>query len=255
MATWFISDLHLSPARPDIAALFESFLQNQASGADALYILGDLFDAWIGDDDTSEFVQRMQHALRALTASGVPVYFMAGNRDFLVGQQFSQLTGVTVLPEPSVIDLYGKQTLLLHGDTLCTDDKSYQRFRKVIRWRPLQQLLLALPLSWRMGIANKLRASSKTQKPLTEQQLRIMDVNEHAVREAFVSHDVQYLIHGHTHRPAVHQHRLPNGELAERIVLGDWYSQSSYLKVTANKRELTFASDSPNGTTTVEAKL
>lgn len=255
MATWFISDLHLSPARPDITALFESFLQHQAHDADALYILGDLFDAWIGDDDTSAFVQQMQQALRTLTASGVPVYFMAGNRDFLIGQQFSHATGVSVLPEPSVIDLYGRPTLLLHGDTLCTDDKSYQRFRKVIRWRPLQKLLLSLPLSWRMHIATKLRASSKTQQPLTEQQLRIMDVNEHAVREAFVRHDVQYLIHGHTHRPAVHHHRLPNGEPAERIVLGDWYSQSSFLKVSAQQRELTFTDGSNGRVTTVEAKL
>lgn len=253
MATWFISDLHLNPARPDITALFEDFLQNQAASADALYILGDLFDAWIGDDDTSEFALRMQQALRNTTASGVPVYFIAGNRDFLIGSQFSRNTGVTVLPEPSVVDLYGQPTLLLHGDTLCTDDTSYQRFRRIIRWRPLQQLLLALPLSWRMRIANKLRATSKTQQPLTADQLRIMDVNEHAVREAFLTHDVQHLIHGHTHRPAVHQHRLPNGEFAERIVLGDWYSQSSYLKVTAAKRELTFCHS--DGPTTVEAKL
>src|SRR5690554_2187871 len=156
MATWFIADLHLSPARPDIAALFQDFLQNRVAKADALYILGDLFDAWIGDDDTSDFAQRIQRALRELTDSGVPVYFIAGNRDFLIGQQFSQNTGVSVLPEPSLVDLYGKPTLLLHGDTLCTDDHSYQRFRKVIRWRPLQKLLLALPLSWRMRIANKL---------------------------------------------------------------------------------------------------
>lgn len=255
MATWFISDLHLSPARPDITALFERFLQDHAASADALYILGDLFDAWIGDDDTSAFAQRMQRALRELTASGVPVYFIAGNRDFLIGSRFRQNTGVTILPEPSVVNLYGKPTLLLHGDTLCTDDTSYQRFRKVIRWRPLQTVLLALPLSWRMSIANKLRASSKTQQPLTEQQLRIMDVNEHAVREAFLAYDVQHMVHGHTHRPAVHQHRLPNGELAERIVLGDWYTQSSFLKVTASERQLTFTASADTRPTTVEAKL
>ncbi|PHR66462.1 UDP-2,3-diacylglucosamine diphosphatase [Pseudidiomarina marina] len=238
MTTWFISDLHLSPARPDITGLFQRFLQEQAIHADALYILGDLFDAWIGDDDTSDFVAAVQVALRQLTDSGVPVYFIAGNRDFLIGPRFSQITGIKLLKEPSIVDLYGVPTLILHGDTLCTDDVSYQRFRKVIRNRWVQKLLLALPLSLRMRIANKLRASSKTQQPLTEQQLRIMDANEHAVRELFIEHDVQRMIHGHTHRPAVHQHRLPNGEMAERIVLGDWYTQGSFLKVTATEREL-----------------
>lgn len=238
MTTWFISDLHLSPARPDITELFERFLQSQAQHADALYILGDLFDAWIGDDDTSDFVAAVQAALRQLTDSGVPVYFIAGNRDFLIGQRFAQITGVQLLDEPSVVDLYKTPTLILHGDTLCTDDISYQRFRKVIRQRWLQKLLLALPLSLRMRIANKLRAASKTQQPLSEQQLKIMDANEHAVREQFIKYDVQRMIHGHTHRPAIHQHRLPNGETAERIVLGDWYTQGSFLKVTASGREL-----------------
>jgi UDP-2,3-diacylglucosamine hydrolase len=238
MTTWFISDLHLSPARPDIAELFERFLQNQAQHADALYILGDLFDAWIGDDDTSDFVAAVQAALRQLTDSGVPVYFIAGNRDFLIGQRFAQITGVQLLDEPSIIDLYDTPTLILHGDTLCTDDISYQRFRKIIRQRWLQKLLLALPLSLRMRIANKLRAASKTQQPLSEQQLKIMDANEHAVREQFIQYDVQCMIHGHTHRPAIHQHRLPNGETAERIVLGDWYTQGSFLKVTPSGREL-----------------
>ncbi|RZQ56389.1 UDP-2,3-diacylglucosamine diphosphatase [Pseudidiomarina tainanensis] len=238
MTTWFISDLHLSPARPDIAGLFQRFLQSQAQHADALYILGDLFDAWIGDDDTSDFVAAVQAALRQLTDSGVPVYFIAGNRDFLIGQRFAQITGVQLLDEPSVIDLYDTPTLILHGDTLCTDDISYQRFRKIIRQRWLQKLLLALPLSLRMRIANKLRAASKTQQPLSEQQLKIMDANEHAVREQFIQYDVQCMIHGHTHRPAIHQHRLPNGETAERIVLGDWYTQGSFLKVTASGREL-----------------
>lgn len=238
MTTWFISDLHLSPARPDIAGLFQRFLQSQAQHADALYILGDLFDAWIGDDDTSDFVAAVQAALRQLTDSGVPVYFIAGNRDFLIGQRFAQITGVQLLDEPSVIDLYDTPTLILHGDTLCTDDISYQRFRKIIRQRWLQKLLLALPLSLRMRIANELRAASKTQQPLSEQQLKIMDANEHAVREQFIQYDVQCMIHGHTHRPAIHQHRLPNGETAERIVLGDWYTQGSFLKVTASGREL-----------------
>lgn len=238
MTTWFISDLHLSPARPDITALFQSFLQNQASSASALYILGDLFDAWIGDDDTSDFAAAVQQALQQLTQSGVPVYFIAGNRDFLIGQNFAKKTGVQLLAEPSVIDLYGTPTLILHGDTLCTDDHSYQRFRGIIRQPWLQKILLALPLRVRMKIANKLRAASKTQKPLSAEQLRIMDANEHAVRALFLQYDVNQMIHGHTHRPQVNQHRLPNGDEATRIVLGDWYTQGSFLQVTASGYQL-----------------
>ncbi|SRR5690554_477285 len=238
MATWFIADLHLSPVRPDITALFQHFLTHQARNAEALYILGDLFDAWIGDDDTSDFASTIQTALRQLTQQGVPVYFMAGNRDFLIGPQFAQQTGVQLLTEPTIIDLYGTPTLLLHGDTLCTDDVGYQRFRKIIRNPSLQRCLLALPLSMRMWIAKRLRAASKTQQPLTQQQLAIMDVNTDTVAETFMAHQVTQMIHGHTHRPAIHQHLLANGQTAERIVVGDWYTQGSMLVVTPTSREL-----------------
>ncbi|SDB47657.1 UDP-2,3-diacylglucosamine hydrolase [Pseudidiomarina indica] len=238
MATWFIADLHLSPARPDITALFQHFLEHQARHAEALYILGDLFDVWIGDDDTSDFATAVQAALRQLTQSGVPVCFMAGNRDFLIGKRFAQQTGVQILTEPTLIDLYGTPTLLLHGDTLCTDDVSYQRFRKVIRHPVVQRLLLCLPLRTRMSIAQRLRATSKTQQPLTEEQLKIMDANPQAVQNAFMQYQVRQMIHGHTHRPAIHQHSLPQGQVAERIVVGDWYTQGSLLKVTPVSREL-----------------
>ena len=238
MATWFIADLHLSPARPDITALFQHFLEHQARHAEALYILGDLFDVWIGDDDTSDFATAVQAALRQLTQSGGPVYFMAGNRDFLIGKRFAQQTGVQILTEPTLIDLYGTPTLLLHGDTLCTDDVSYQRFRKVIRHPVVQRLLLCLPLRTRMSIAQRLRATSKTQQPLTEEQLKIMDANPQAVQNAFMQYQVRQMIHGHTHRPAIHQYSLPQGQIAERIVVGDWYTQGSLLKVTPATRDL-----------------
>ena len=236
--TWFIADLHLSPARPDITALFLQFLRQQAPNADALYILGDLFDAWIGDDDNSDFAQSIQAALAQLTQQGVAVYFIAGNRDFLIGPSFATRTGVTLLPEASVIDLYGCRTLIMHGDSLCTDDVSYQRFRRIIRHPWLTKLLLRLPLAWRMRIANKLRANSATQKPLTDAQLKIMDVNQCAVEEAMQQHQVQWLIHGHTHRPNIHQVTLANQALAQRIVLGDWYQQGSWLAVTAQGLQL-----------------
>ncbi|MDX1705843.1 UDP-2,3-diacylglucosamine diphosphatase [Pseudidiomarina sp.] len=238
MTSWFISDLHLSPARPDITRLFLEFLQEQAVHADALYILGDLFDAWIGDDDTSDFAAALQGALRQVTQQGVPVYFIAGNRDFLVGPRFARMTGVRLLNEPAVIDLYGTPTLLLHGDSLCTADRSYQRFRRIIRQPWLVKILLALPLSMRMRIANKLRASSATQQPLSAEQLAIMDVTDTAVIDLFVRYDVGQMIHGHTHRPAIHEHQLPDGNTAERIVLGDWYEQGSLLRVTRTERQL-----------------
>ncbi len=239
MTTWFIADLHLSPARADISALFADFLQQLAEQQpDALYILGDLVDAWIGDDDHSEFALQLQQQLRQLTASGVPVYFIAGNRDFLIGRDFAENTGVQLLTEPTLVDLYGRNTLLLHGDSLCTADSSYQRFRRVIRARWLTKLLLALPLSVRMRIARRLRAASKTQQPLSTEQLQLMDVTPAAVLAMFQHYQVEHMIHGHTHRPAVHHHPLPDGGVAERTVLGDWYQQGSMLKVTAQAAEL-----------------
>lgn len=238
MTTWFLSDLHLSPARPDISALAFAFFRSTARQADAVYILGDLVDAWIGDDDTSEFAQSLQHELHELTRSGVPTFFIAGNRDFLMGSAFAKQTGVTLLPEETVVDLYGTRTLLLHGDSLCTDDVRYQRFRRFIRHPWVSGTLLALPLAVRLWIARKLRAKSSSQQPLTPAQLSIMDVNADTVIATFERTNVQRMIHGHTHRPAVHQHVLKTGATAERIVLGDWYEQGSLLRVDANGYEL-----------------
>src|SRR5690554_1621694 len=231
MTTLFISDLHLSADRPDITALFERFLQNEARHCDALYILGDLFDAWIGDDDLTPFHCRVIDALAALSATGVSIYFIVGNRDFLIGERFAQMTGVTILPETYVIDLYGVPTLILHGDTLCTLDTGYQRFRKVIRNPLLLSLLTRLPLTWRRTIASKLRSSSNSQQPLTEEQLRRMDATEDGVQQTLTVHPVKRIIHGHTHRPNRHLHyHAQHGEV-ERIVLGDWYEQGSVLSV------------------------
>ncbi|RUO41488.1 UDP-2,3-diacylglucosamine diphosphatase [Pseudidiomarina aestuarii] len=240
MTTWFLSDLHLSPARPDISALAFKFFRTTARQADAIYILGDLVDAWIGDDDTSAFAQSLQHELGELTRSGVPTFFIAGNRDFLMGAAFSEKTGVTLLPEETVVDLYGVPTLLLHGDSLCTDDVRYQRFRRFIRHPWVSGALLALPLTVRLWIARKLRANSSSQQPLTPAQLSIMDVNDSTVRATFEGFGVQRMIHGHTHRPAIHQHVLKTGATAERIVLGDWYEQGSLLRVDANGYDLIY---------------
>ena len=239
MSYWFIADLHLSPARADISALFAEFLQQLAQQqTEALYILGDLVDAWIGDDDPSEFALQLQQQLRQLTDSGVPVYFIAGNRDFLIGQQFAERTGVQLLAEPSVINLYGNATLLLHGDSLCSADKSYQRFRRVIRSRWVTRLLLALPLSLRLRIARRLRAASKTQRALSTAELELMDVTPATVTAVFEHYQVKQMIHGHTHRPAIHHHQLTDGSVAKRIVLGDWYQQGSMLNIDAHSVEL-----------------
>ena len=232
MTTLFISDLHLSAERPDITAMFERFLQNEARRCDALYILGDLFDAWIGDDDLTPFHCQVIDALTAVSATGVRIYFIAGNRDFLIGERFAKMTGITILPETHVIDLYGVPTLILHGDTLCTLDTDYLRFRKLIRNPFLLSVLTKLPLRWRRAIAGKLRSSSKSQQALTEEQLRRMDVTEEGVQNILANYSVKRIIHGHTHRPDRHLHRHARRGEVERIVLGDWYEQGSVLRVT-----------------------
>ncbi|RTE86847.1 MULTISPECIES: UDP-2,3-diacylglucosamine diphosphatase [Gammaproteobacteria] len=234
MITRFISDLHLSENRPDITGLFVSFLRGEARESDALYILGDLFDYWIGDDDLRPFHLHIIQELKNVVESGVPVYFMAGNRDFLIGKKFAELTGITILPDPTVVDLYGTPTLLLHGDTLCTQDEGYQKFRKTIRNPLLLGILTKLPLSWRRKVAQKLRANSKSQQNLSAEQLAMMDATEEAVVQAFESHKVERMIHGHTHQPDIHEHPLSEGKTGLRIVLGDWYEQGSILELTAD---------------------
>lgn len=230
MSTLFISDLHLEPARPDITAQFLEFLQAEAAAAEALYILGDLFEAWVGDDDPEPEKRRAILALRALAEGGLPLFFMRGNRDFMIGDQFAADSGCTILEDPTVVELYGQRVLLMHGDSLCTDDHEYQAFRKVTRNPEWQRNVLALPLEQRLKMAAAARTESLARNQGKPEA--IMDVNQDAVEQAMRDHEVALLLHGHTHRPAVHTFEL-DGEQAQRIVLGDWYTQGSVLRWNA----------------------
>ena len=201
--TLFISDLHLDASDPAIARQFHAFLSGEAREADALYVLGDLFEVWFGDDDPDPSARATVAALRALTESGVPCYLMHGNRDFMLGRRFCRETGTTLLPDGTVIDLYGERALLMHGDLLCTDDEDYQRMRRVLRNRTLQWIFRRLPLERRRAVAQRLREGSRERVGMKAPE--IMDVNGTAVERAFRKHSVRTLIHGHTHRPAVHE--------------------------------------------------
>lgn len=226
MSTLFISDLHLDPARPDITRQFMNFLQDEARTADALYILGDLFEAWVGDDDPEPEKRRAIAALKRLAEHGTPLFFMRGNRDFLVGDKFAEDSGCTLLQDPTTLDIHGTRVLLMHGDTLCTDDHEYQAFRRMTRDPEWQRQFLAMPLPQRLEIAAQARAESMAQSKGKPEA--IMDVNDSAVRDVLSDHGVTLLLHGHTHRPDVH-HFAINGDTATRIVLGDWYTQGSAL--------------------------
>jgi UDP-2,3-diacylglucosamine hydrolase len=228
MSTLFISDLHLDESRPQIVDLYLALLAGDARRADSLYILGDLFESWIGDDDDAALAQRVATETRALSDSGVPVYFMHGNRDFLLGVDYAARSGMTLLIDPTVATLAGERTLLMHGDTLCTDDVEYQKFRAMVRDPRWQQQFLARPLVERRAFAAQARGESR--KQTAEKSAEIMDVNSGAVVAAMRAHGVRKLIHGHTHRPATHRFDL-DGAPAERIVLGDWYEQDSILRV------------------------
>jgi UDP-2,3-diacylglucosamine hydrolase len=236
MSTLFISDLHLDASRPHITALFQNFLGGDARDADALYILGDLFESWIGDDDNAELALHVGDALRVLTDAGVPVSFMHGNRDFLLGSEYAKRAGIKLLSDPAVIDLYGEKTLLLHGDTLCTDDQAYLKFREQVRSPIWQQNFLARSLAARREFAAHARVESQQHTATAKPD--IMDVNTTAVDAMLREHGVHRLIHGHTHRPFVHTLEI-NGKTATRIVLGDWYEQGSVLRVGADGARLT----------------
>jgi UDP-2,3-diacylglucosamine hydrolase len=233
--TLFISDLHLDPERPAITALFLDFLASRALGADAIYILGDLFEAWIGDDDTGSMNQAVCEGLKACAMAGTPVYVMHGNRDFLLGSGFAERSGCTLLGDPARIDLYGRPALLMHGDLLCTDDTEYMAFRKMVRDPVWQQEMLAKPLDERRQMAQAMRANSREQTDGKPEF--IMDVNSDAVVRLMTENHVQRLIHGHTHRPAIHDLDIA-GHAAQRIVLGDWYEQGSVLVCSAAGCEL-----------------
>jgi UDP-2,3-diacylglucosamine hydrolase len=226
MATLFVSDVHLSARRPEIVDAFEAFLDDQARRADAVYVLGDLFDEWLGDDDDRAPHPRVTDSLARLSDSGVPVSIMHGNHDFLLGAGFERLSRCRLIPDPSVVEVAGTRVLLMHGDILCTRDADYQAFRKMTRDPDTQREFLNLPLAARAERAAALRGQSREAMRLKPED--IMDVTPEAVVEAMRRHDVRHFIHGHTHRPAVHRLEVV-GESAVRIVLGDWYEQDSVL--------------------------
>lgn len=235
MTTLFISDLHLDDSRPESTSQFESLIHGEAVAADALYILGDLFEYWLGDDMVSQTGQRVAAALRVLSDSGVPSYFQHGNRDFLIGPEFAGSCSLTLLPEEQVIDLYGNPTLLLHGDSLCTDDLAYQEVRKNLRSQAWQQDFLSRTPQDRIEFARDARSKSRAHQMAVDAE--IMDVNLDAVEQAFERHEVSHMIHGHTHRPAIHEYITGQGT-AWRTVLGDWYEDSSVLRVGPGQFEL-----------------
>jgi UDP-2,3-diacylglucosamine hydrolase len=227
--TLFISDLHLDESRPGIVAQFERFLGEIAPGADALYILGDLFEYWVGDDGLAlPFPARVAARLRA-TALELPVHFMHGNRDFLVAERFTRETGARLIDDPTAIDLYGTPALLMHGDTLCTGDAQYQAFRAQVRDPRWQQAALARPIDERLAIARGMRSDSEGAKQ--DKDMAIMDVAPAAVEEAFARSGAALLIHGHTHRPARHVHAV-GGRERVRWVLPDWYESAGYLEAS-----------------------
>lgn len=226
MATLFVSDVHLSARRPEIVDAFEQFLDHQARRADALYILGDLFDEWLGDDDDRAPHIRITKALARLSEHGVPVRIMHGNHDFLLGASFERASRCPVIVDPTIVEVEGARVLLMHGDILCTRDIDYQEFRKTVRDPKVQREFLDMPLQARIERAAELRGQSRQAMRLKPEN--IMDVTPEAVVETMRQHGVRHLVHGHTHRPAVHEIEVA-GEPGVRIVLGDWYEQDSVL--------------------------
>ena len=235
MTTLFVSDLHLDAKKPEIGNQFLVFLEEEVSKANALYILGDLFEVWLGDDDPDPYYAYIKMALYKITNSGVPIFFMHGNRDFMIGDTFSQETGVKIISDPTVIRLNNQDVLLCHGDTLCTDDTEYQEMRKTTRNPYWQAKMLARPLKERLAFAAKARENSKIHNELTVPEL--MDVNLDAVKKILLEYSANILLHGHTHRPNIHKIKI-NGVNAMRIVLGDWFEQGSVVRWDKNGLKL-----------------
>lgn len=228
MSTLFISDLHLDENSPQLLRAFRDWARGPARRSERVYILGDLFEAWIGDDEDAPWARTVVEELAGISAAGIPLAIQHGNRDFLIGERFCRETGSTLLEDWHPIDLYGRPALLLHGDTLCTDDTAYQAFRAKVRDPQWQQGILALPLAERRSLAAQLRADSRSAQG--DKEMAIMDVNPGAVEAALRSAGVDLLIHGHTHRPARHPLTLDDGVPAERIVLGDWGTHAWQLR-------------------------
>ncbi len=232
MVALFISDLHLDESRPEITALLLDFLEREAAAARRLYILGDLFESWIGDDHSTELSRSVAAALRRLADHGVEVGFLAGNRDFLLGERYAAHAGMKRLDDPCPILLAGQKALLTHGDALCTDDGAYQEFRARVRDPHWQRDFLARPIPERLEFARRARDASRFHTGGASPE--IMDVNPSAVDGLMRRHRVELLIHGHTHRPAIHD--LDGGR--RRIVLGDWYREGSVLRIDGERLDL-----------------
>ena len=235
MTHLFVSDVHLGEDSAPAIGQFLAFLATHAARAESLYILGDLFESWVGDDDRSPAALEVCAALKTLTAGGVPCFVLHGNRDFLLGSGFCERTGCVLLTDPVVAELDGERVLITHGDALCTDDHSYQELRSIVRRRDMQRRFLALPLGVREVLAGEVRAGSR--RHIARTVPTIMDVNAAAVERAFRAADVRRMIHGHTHRPGVHELMI-DGASAQRIVLGAWYEQGSYLSCERGRYEL-----------------
>ena len=226
MTITFISDLHISETQPEIANQFIDFLENQAQNSDALYILGDLFEYWIGDDDPNPYYEKIVSSLYDFTASGIPTYFIHGNRDFLIGEIFAKKTGVKILKDPSIIKINGEKIMISHGDIFCTDDYEYQNTRKITRNPEWQKQMLEKTIIERKKFAQISREKSRDHTKFLDET--ITDVNQDEIRKAFETCNVTKLIHGHTHKPAIHD-MLINNISHQRFVLGDWYEQGSIL--------------------------
>lgn len=241
MATLFISDLHLHSSRPKTTECFFNFLKNEAPKAEALYILGDFFEVWAGDDKFNEHDTSVIQALASFSKKGIPTYFMHGNRDFLIGEHFAKQANCTLIPDPTVIDLYGKRVLLMHGDSLCTLDVSHQRFRRFSRNPIIRWLFLRFPRSLRAKVAGEIRAASKRSKTTSVSKPKWddkrYDVTQEAVEKALKKHKSFYLIHGHTHKPSIHNFNL-NNTPAKRIVLGEWGGKGNMLVFEQDSIEL-----------------
>jgi UDP-2,3-diacylglucosamine hydrolase len=228
-----ISDLHLSAERPAMIKLFCRFIQTRGIHAQALYILGDFFEYWVGDDDPADELSDVFTAFELLQQNRIPVYFQHGNRDFLAAEKFSRRTGCQLINDPHQTEFFGTPVVLMHGDSLCTDDVKYQEFKKLVRGSEWQQHFLAKPLTERKEIVEGLRKTSI--EATSSKQENIMDVNDNAVQQIFEKFRVQYLIHGHTHRPDIHTSHIDNQQCV-RIVLGDWYDHGSLLSVRPDTR-------------------
>ena len=236
MNSLFISDLHLSEERPHITAAFFAFLAHKASRCNELYILGDFFDAWIGDDDDRPLSEEVAQALKSIAAKGVQVFFQHGNRDFLLGEDYAARCGMQLLPALHVIERAGRRYLLAHGDQFCTQDTAYQQFRSMVRNTDWQREFLEKSFAERRAIAAQLRAKSKEANSIKAED--IMDVTSSEIDKVLLEQQCSTLIHGHTHRPARHSLTLPDGSAAERLVLGDWAKTYWFLQLCDNNLEL-----------------